>query len=235
MMSGQTSQHEALERNSPTSCRRRMRSCSTSATRDANPPLRRWCLATTSLYTTASRTRAWWTAFVCTKASALCSSTTTWRALAARACQELDRPNRRRHPRRHGGRLRHGRRPRQTREICKYKDEYKFRLFVDDAHGFGTVGKRTRRRRPPRLPRPNRRLLGTFAKAMATIGAFVAGDEDVIEFLRYNMRSQTFAKSLPMPLVVSARKRRNAHMPASTRRTCGRWPRRCKRTSRRRI
>ena len=93
-------------------------------------------------------------------------------------------------------------------EICKYKDEYKFRLFVDDAHGFGTVGENGRGAGDHQGCHDQIDVyFGTFAKAMATIGAFVAGDEDVIEFLRYNMRSQTFAKSLPMPLVVGARKR----------------------------
>lgn len=93
-------------------------------------------------------------------------------------------------------------------EICKYKDEFKFRLFVDDAHGFGTVGENGRGAGDHQGCHDQIDVyFGTFAKAMATIGAFVAGDEDVIEFLRYNMRSQTFAKSLPMPLVVGARKR----------------------------
>ena len=93
-------------------------------------------------------------------------------------------------------------------EICKYKDEYKFRLFVDDAHGFGTVGENGRGAGDHQGCHDQIDVyFGTFAKAMATIGAFVAGDEDVIEFLRYNMRSQTFAKSLPMSLVVGARKR----------------------------
>ena len=93
-------------------------------------------------------------------------------------------------------------------EICKYKDEYNFRLFVDDAHGFGTVGENGRGAGDHQGCHDQIDVyFGTFAKAMATIGAFVAGDEDVIEFLRYNMRSQTFAKSLPMPLVVGARKR----------------------------
>ena len=93
-------------------------------------------------------------------------------------------------------------------EICKYKEEYKFRLFVDDAHGFGTVGENGRGAGDHQGCHDQIDVyFGTFAKAMATIGAFVAGDEDVIEFLRYNMRSQTFAKSLPMPLVVGARKR----------------------------
>ena len=93
-------------------------------------------------------------------------------------------------------------------DICKYKDEFKFRLFVDDAHGFGTVGENGRGAGDHQGCHDQIDVyFGTFAKAMATIGAFVAGDEDVIEFLRYNMRSQTFAKSLPMPLVVGARKR----------------------------
>ena len=93
-------------------------------------------------------------------------------------------------------------------EICKYKEEYKFRLFVDDAHGFGTVGENGRGAGDHQGCHDQIDVyFGTFAKAMATIGAFVAGDEDVIEYLRYNMRSQTFAKSLPMPLVVGARKR----------------------------
>ena len=72
----------------------------------------------------------------------------------------------------------------------KYKDEYKFRLFVDDAHGFGTVGENGRGAGDHQGCHDQIDVyFGTFAKAMATIGAFVAGDEDVIEFLRYNMRS----------------------------------------------
>lgn len=96
----------------------------------------------------------------------------------------------------------------KLKEICEYKEEYQFRLFVDDAHGFGTVGNEGRGAGDAQGVHDQIDVyFGTFAKAMATIGAFVAGDEDVIEFLRYNMRSQTFAKSLPMPIVVGARKR----------------------------
>ncbi len=93
-------------------------------------------------------------------------------------------------------------------EIAEFKKKYNFRLLVDDAHGFGTMG-------------PNGKGTGehfgvqseidlyfsTFAKAMAGIGAFVAGKEEVVNYLRYNMRSQTFAKSLPMPMVIGALKR----------------------------
>lgn len=93
-------------------------------------------------------------------------------------------------------------------EICEFKKEFGFRLFVDDAHGFGTVGDQGRGAGDHQGCHDQIDVyFGTFAKAMATIGAFVAGDEDVIDFLRYNMRSQTFAKSLPMPIVVGARKR----------------------------
>ena len=93
-------------------------------------------------------------------------------------------------------------------EICKFKKEYGFRLFVDDAHGFGTVGEQGRGAGDHQGCHDQIDVyFGTFAKAMATIGAFVSGDEDVIDFLRYNMRSQTFAKALPMPIVVGARKR----------------------------
>ena len=88
------------------------------------------------------------------------------------------------------------------------KKNTKFRLFVDDAHGFGTVGNEGRGAGDHQGVHDQIDVyFGTFAKSMATIGAFVAGDEDVIDFLRYNMRSQTFAKSLPMPIVVGARKR----------------------------
>ena len=93
-------------------------------------------------------------------------------------------------------------------EIVKYKKEYGFRLFVDDAHGFGTVGENGRGAGDEQGCHDEIDVyFGTFAKAMATIGAFVAGPQDVIDYLRYNMRSQTFAKSLPMPLVVGALKR----------------------------
>jgi glycine C-acetyltransferase len=93
-------------------------------------------------------------------------------------------------------------------EICEFKKEFSFRLFVDDAHGFGTVGDHGRGAGDAQGCHDEIDVyFGTFAKAMATIGAFVSGDEDVIDFLRYNMRSQTFAKSLPMPIVVGARKR----------------------------
>ncbi len=96
----------------------------------------------------------------------------------------------------------------KLKEIAALKDVYKFRLFVDDAHGFGTVGKDGRGTGVEQGVQDQIDVyFGTFAKAMATIGAFVAGDEMVIDYLRYNMRSQTFAKSLPMPIVEGAIKR----------------------------
>ncbi len=96
----------------------------------------------------------------------------------------------------------------RLREIVSFKDQYKFRLFVDDAHGFGTIGENGRGAGDAQGVQDQIDVyFGTFAKAMATIGAFVAGDESIIEYLRYNMRSQTFAKSLPMPIVAGAIKR----------------------------
>jgi glycine C-acetyltransferase len=93
-------------------------------------------------------------------------------------------------------------------EIVALKNEFSFRLLVDDAHGFGTMGK-------------NGKGIGeyfgvqsqidlyfsTFAKAMAGFGAFIAGEEEICSYLRYNMRSQTFAKSLPIPMVIGGLKR----------------------------
>lgn len=93
-------------------------------------------------------------------------------------------------------------------KIVALKKKYNFRILVDDAHGFGTMGK-TGSGTAEHLGVQDQIDLhfSTFAKAMAGIGAFVAGDEDVIDYLRYNMRSQTFAKSLPMPMVIGALKR----------------------------
>jgi glycine C-acetyltransferase len=96
----------------------------------------------------------------------------------------------------------------KIKEITAFKEEYKFRLFVDDAHGFGTVGEMGRGAGDAQgVHHLIDVYFGTFAKAMATIGAFVASEEHIIEYLRYNMRSQTFAKSLPMPIVEGAIKR----------------------------
>ena len=81
-------------------------------------------------------------------------------------------------------------------------------MFVDDAHGFGTMGATGAGTGEEQGVQDGIDLyFSTFAKSMASIGAFVAGPENVIEYLRYNMRSQIFAKSLPMPLVVGAIKR----------------------------
>ncbi len=93
-------------------------------------------------------------------------------------------------------------------EIAAMKDEFEFRLLVDDAHGFGTMGA-TGAGAPEHFGVMDKVdiLFNTFAKSMALIGAFVACERDICNYLRYNMRSQTFAKSLPMPLVIGAMKR----------------------------
>jgi glycine C-acetyltransferase len=93
-------------------------------------------------------------------------------------------------------------------QIVRLKEKYPFRLLVDDAHGFGTMG-RTGAGVGEHLGVQDEIdiYFGTFAKAMAGIGGFVAGNEMVINYLRYNMRSQIFAKSLPMPMVIGAIKR----------------------------
>lgn len=98
----------------------------------------------------------------------------------------------------------------KLKELVEFRKsgKYDFRLFVDDAHGFGTVGKRGQGAGEEQGVHDEIDVLfGTFAKSMASIGAFICAEEHIIEFLRYNMRSQVFAKSLPMPLVVGARKR----------------------------
>lgn len=93
-------------------------------------------------------------------------------------------------------------------EIVALKKEFNFRLLVDDAHGFGTMGE-TGAGAPEHFGVQDEVDLhfGTFAKSMAGIGAFIACETDICNYLRYNMRSQTFAKSLPMPMVMGALKR----------------------------
>ncbi len=96
----------------------------------------------------------------------------------------------------------------KLKDIAALKKKYNFRLLVDDAHGFGTMGPTGAGTGEHFGVQDEIDLyFSTFAKAMAGIGAFIAGKEDVINFLRYNMRSQTFAKSLPMPMVIGAMKR----------------------------
>ena len=93
-------------------------------------------------------------------------------------------------------------------QIVAFKEKYDFRLFVDDAHGFGTMGA-TGAGVGEHLGCQGGIdvYFSTFAKSMASIGAFVAADADIIMYLKYNMRSQIYAKALPMPLVVGAMKR----------------------------
>lgn len=96
----------------------------------------------------------------------------------------------------------------KLKEIASLKNKYQFRLLVDDAHGFGTLGKTGAGAGEEQGCQDKIDLyFSTFAKSMASIGAFVAGDRKIIDFIRYNIRSQIFAKSLPMPLVVGNLKR----------------------------
>ena len=92
--------------------------------------------------------------------------------------------------------------------IVALKKKFNFRLLVDDAHGFGTLGKTGAGAGEEQGVQDEIDLyFGTFAKSMASIGAFIATNKQVKEYLKYNTRSQIFAKSLPMPLVIGARKR----------------------------
>lgn len=96
----------------------------------------------------------------------------------------------------------------KLKEIVALKSKYKFRLFVDDAHGIGTLGKTGAGTGQEQGCQDGIDIyFGTFAKSFALIGGFISSTENVIEYMRYNMRSQIFAKSLPMPLVIGALKR----------------------------
>jgi len=96
----------------------------------------------------------------------------------------------------------------KLKEIIELKDKYQFRLLVDDAHGFGTLGKTGAGAGEAQGCQDGIDLyFSTFAKSMASIGAFMAGDKAIIDFIRYNIRSQIFAKSLPMPIVIGNLKR----------------------------
>jgi glycine C-acetyltransferase len=94
------------------------------------------------------------------------------------------------------------------KEIAALKDKYEFRLLVDDAHGFGTLGKTGAGAGEEQGVQDKIDLyFSTFAKSMASIGAFVAGEKVIIDYIRYNIRSQIFAKSLPTPFVIGNLKR----------------------------
>lgn len=96
----------------------------------------------------------------------------------------------------------------KLKEICALKQQYNFRLLVDDAHGFGTLGKTGAGAGEEQHCQDDIDLyFSTFAKSMASIGAFLAGSRIIIDYIRYNIRSQIFAKSLPMPFVIGNLKR----------------------------
>ena len=96
----------------------------------------------------------------------------------------------------------------KLKEIVALKKKYNFRLLVDDAHGFGTLGKTGAGAGQEQGVQDDIDVyFATFAKSMAGIGAFFAADDEVIQYLKYNMRSQMFAKSLPMVMVKGALKR----------------------------
>ena len=96
----------------------------------------------------------------------------------------------------------------KLREIVSLKDKYEFRLLVDDAHGFGMLGRTGAGACEEQGIMDDVDIyFSTFAKSMASIGAFFAGDKFVMNHLKYNMRSQMFAKSVPMPIVIGALKR----------------------------
>lgn len=96
----------------------------------------------------------------------------------------------------------------KLKEITELKQKFQFRLLVDDAHGFGTLGKTGAGAGEEQECQDGIDLyFSTFAKSMASIGAFMAGPKIIIDYIRYNIRSQIFAKSLPMPFVIGNLKR----------------------------
>ena len=96
----------------------------------------------------------------------------------------------------------------KVKEIVELKKKFNFRLFLDDAHGFGTMGKTGAGTSEEQGCQDGVDVyFSTFAKSMAGIGAFIGSNSHVIKFLRYNMRSQIYAKALPMPMVVGSIKR----------------------------
>lgn len=96
----------------------------------------------------------------------------------------------------------------KLKEIADLKKKFDFRMLVDDAHGFGTLGKTGAGAGEEQGCQDDIDLyFSTFAKSMASIGAFIAGPKAIIDYIRYNIRSQIFAKSLPMPIVIGNLKR----------------------------
>ncbi len=96
----------------------------------------------------------------------------------------------------------------KLKEIVALKNKFNFRLFVDDAHGAGVMGKTGAGTGEEQGVQDGIDIyFGTFAKSFALIGGYISSDEQIVEYLRYNMRSQIFAKSLPLPLVIGAIKR----------------------------
>jgi len=96
----------------------------------------------------------------------------------------------------------------KLKEIVELKKKFKFRLLVDDAHGFGTLGKTGAGAGEEQGVQDEIDVyFATFAKSLASTGAFIASDKEIIDFLKYNMRSQVFAKSLQMQLVEGILKR----------------------------
>ncbi len=96
----------------------------------------------------------------------------------------------------------------KLKEIVELKKKFKFRFFVDDAHGFGTMGKTGAGTGEEQNCMDGIDIyFSTFAKSMAGIGAFIGADKQIIKYLRYNMRSQIYAKALPMPMTIGSIKR----------------------------
>ena len=96
----------------------------------------------------------------------------------------------------------------KLKEICELKKKFSFRLFVDDAHGIGTMGENGRGTGEHFGVQDEIDIyFGTFAKSFSSLGAFISSTKTVIDFLKYTTRSQIFAKSLPMPIVIGALKR----------------------------
>jgi glycine C-acetyltransferase len=96
----------------------------------------------------------------------------------------------------------------KLKEIVALKKNHNFSLLVDDAHGIGCLGKTGAGTGEEQGVQDGIDFyFGTFAKSFAGIGAFIASTKEAVMFFKYNMRSQIFAKSLPMPMVFGALKR----------------------------